>query len=39
MKALVHEKYGPPDLLQFKEVAKPTPKEGWTNRIDGYVLA
>jgi NADPH:quinone reductase-like Zn-dependent oxidoreductase len=27
MKAILNTKFGPPDLLQFKEVEKPVPKD------------
>jgi NADPH:quinone reductase-like Zn-dependent oxidoreductase len=27
MKAIVYQKYGPPDILQLEDVAKPTPRD------------
>ena len=35
MKAIIYTKYGPPDVLEFKEVEKPEPK----NSVLGVELA
>jgi len=28
MRAVVHDRYGPPDVLQIEQVARPAPKDG-----------